>query len=217
MSDKLADLIAKWEHIAEHGDGTPLTGTFEFRCAMDRCAAELKLAVPAEGAQALVTVRDEALEEAAKVVDECNREGPYSAIGAASRIRELKCGEKRFHQSATPPATAAPAEPPKSLWPKDLTICKKCNRDMLTTRHAIDVHGEIVCLPNVSWKQQCDDDARKRQEEMAAPPSTPASEKGGAATPSNIPPFDPTQESGEHRADSQSTSASTPASREPDK
>jgi hypothetical protein len=32
-----------------------------------------------------ITVRDDALEEAAKVVDECNREGPYNAIGAAER------------------------------------------------------------------------------------------------------------------------------------
>lgn len=30
------------------------------------------------------------VEEAARVVDECNREGPYQAIGAASRIRALK-------------------------------------------------------------------------------------------------------------------------------
>ena len=31
-----------------------------------------------------------AIEVAAKIVDDCNREGPYNAIGAASRIRELK-------------------------------------------------------------------------------------------------------------------------------
>jgi hypothetical protein len=36
------------------------------------------------------TARDEVLEEAALVVDHCNREGPYNAIGAASRIRALK-------------------------------------------------------------------------------------------------------------------------------
>lgn len=34
--------------------------------------------------------RNAALEEAASVVDQCNREGPYNAIGAASRIRALK-------------------------------------------------------------------------------------------------------------------------------
>lgn len=31
-----------------------------------------------------------AIEVAASIVDECNREGPYQAIGAAKRIRELK-------------------------------------------------------------------------------------------------------------------------------
>lgn len=30
------------------------------------------------------------VERAAQVVDQCNKEGPYNAIGAASRIRALK-------------------------------------------------------------------------------------------------------------------------------
>lgn len=30
------------------------------------------------------------IERAAEVVDECNKEGPYQAIGAASRIRALE-------------------------------------------------------------------------------------------------------------------------------
>ena len=30
------------------------------------------------------------IERAAEVVDQCNREGPYNAIGAAARIRALK-------------------------------------------------------------------------------------------------------------------------------
>jgi ElaB/YqjD/DUF883 family membrane-anchored ribosome-binding protein len=34
-----------------------------------------------------------AIEAAAQIVDQCNREGPYNAIGAASRIRELKRGD----------------------------------------------------------------------------------------------------------------------------
>ena len=33
------------------------------------------------------------LERAAEVVDRCNREGPYNAIGAASRIRVLTVEE----------------------------------------------------------------------------------------------------------------------------
>lgn len=33
------------------------------------------------------------IERAAEVVDRCNREGPYNAIGAASRIRALKVVE----------------------------------------------------------------------------------------------------------------------------
>ena len=31
-----------------------------------------------------------AIEAAAKIIDDCNREGPYNAIGGARRIRELK-------------------------------------------------------------------------------------------------------------------------------
>lgn len=31
-----------------------------------------------------------AIEAAAKVIDDCNREGPYNAIGGARRIRKLK-------------------------------------------------------------------------------------------------------------------------------
>lgn len=33
------------------------------------------------------------IERAAQVVDQCNKEGPYNAIGAASRIRTLKVVE----------------------------------------------------------------------------------------------------------------------------
>ena len=33
---------------------------------------------------------NEAIEAAAKIIDECNREGPYNAIGGARRIRDLK-------------------------------------------------------------------------------------------------------------------------------
>ena len=44
-----------------------------------------------ESAQELMDVgRDGGLEDAACVVDQCNREGPYNAIGAAARIRALK-------------------------------------------------------------------------------------------------------------------------------
>jgi len=38
-------------------------------------------------------IRNDTLEEAAKVVDQCNREGPYNAIAAAKRIRALKSEE----------------------------------------------------------------------------------------------------------------------------
>lgn len=34
--------------------------------------------------------RDAIIERCAAVVDQCNREGPYEAIGAAKRIRALK-------------------------------------------------------------------------------------------------------------------------------
>lgn len=34
--------------------------------------------------------RDEVIEECARIIDQCNREGPYQAIAAAPRIRALK-------------------------------------------------------------------------------------------------------------------------------
>src|SRR5258706_14113476 len=37
-------LVERWEQTAEHGEGTPATDNFYFRCAMERCAAELKAA-----------------------------------------------------------------------------------------------------------------------------------------------------------------------------
>lgn len=35
-------------------------------------------------------VWNRAIEAAAKIIDDCNKEGPYNAIGGASRIRKLK-------------------------------------------------------------------------------------------------------------------------------
>ena len=35
------------------------------------------------------------IERAAEVVDRCNKEGPYNAIGAASRIRKLVVAETK--------------------------------------------------------------------------------------------------------------------------
>lgn len=48
--------------------------------------------------------------------------------------------------------------PVNSLWPENLTICPRCNRDMLHNKHAVDIWGNIVCLPNVSWKENCEAD-----------------------------------------------------------
>ena len=50
---------------------------------------------------------NEALEAAALVVDQCNREGPYNAIGAASRIRDLKNHAPHGHSSASDARDAA--------------------------------------------------------------------------------------------------------------
>lgn len=36
-----------------------------------------------------ITNAAEALEAAARIVEQCNREGPYNAVGAAARIRAL--------------------------------------------------------------------------------------------------------------------------------
>jgi hypothetical protein len=38
----MAELVTKWAEIAEHGEQTPMTDSFNFRCGMERCAAELE-------------------------------------------------------------------------------------------------------------------------------------------------------------------------------
>lgn len=42
---ELRALVEKWQEIAEHGEKTPVTDNFNFRCAMERCAAELEAAL----------------------------------------------------------------------------------------------------------------------------------------------------------------------------
>src|SRR5467141_670981 len=42
--EQAGQLVERWEKIAEHGEGTPATDNFYFRCPMERCAAELKAA-----------------------------------------------------------------------------------------------------------------------------------------------------------------------------
>ena len=65
--------------------------------------------------------RDEIIEQCAAVVDQCNREGPYMAIGAARRIRALKSqphearakvGEAPRHQRNVPSARSYAGAPP---------------------------------------------------------------------------------------------------------
>jgi hypothetical protein len=64
---------------------------------LDRARAYFaRVRKPSEGiftdltlAAEFAAVEREALERAAEIVDECNREGPYHAIGAAWRIRAL--------------------------------------------------------------------------------------------------------------------------------
>jgi hypothetical protein len=36
------------------------------------------------------------------------------------------------------------------MWPKDLTICQRCKRDMLEGNHALDYWGKVVCLKSRS-------------------------------------------------------------------
>jgi hypothetical protein len=45
---------------------------------------------PVEWTQLQKDIWNAAIEEAAKIIDQCNREGPYQAIAGARRIRELK-------------------------------------------------------------------------------------------------------------------------------
>lgn len=46
----------------------------------------------------LTSARQAAIEECAAIVDQCNHEGPYNAIGAASRIRKLALPDERGEQ-----------------------------------------------------------------------------------------------------------------------
>jgi hypothetical protein len=79
---------------------------------------------------------------------------------------------QRFHAAiAALAAATAERTPVKSLWPENLTICSRCNRDMLHNKHAVDIWGNIVCLPNVSWKEKCEADRQP------APPQPEAPEK----------------------------------------
>jgi hypothetical protein len=54
------------------------------------CEMTSKPFVPAMSDDASRVVWNAAIEAAAKIIDDCNREGPYNSIGGARRIRELK-------------------------------------------------------------------------------------------------------------------------------
>jgi hypothetical protein len=67
----------------------------------ERKPAELREAAPSSHTP------DQIVEACASIVDECNREGPYQAIGAAGRIRALKGMFVRIVQSPPAPSTSA--------------------------------------------------------------------------------------------------------------
>ena len=58
------------------------------------------------------------IERAAAVVDQCNREGPYNAIGAARRIRALKVSIPSFTAAARsrPCASNTITNGPAKTW-----------------------------------------------------------------------------------------------------
>lgn len=49
----------------------------------------------------LAADRNNIIEECALVVDQCNHEGPYQAIGAARRIRQLKSTSRQAPHSSS--------------------------------------------------------------------------------------------------------------------
>jgi hypothetical protein len=71
-------------------------------------------------------------------------------------IRHSNAAANTVDAHAFKPAQTREGGEPQSLWPKDLTICSKCKRDMLTNRHAVDIWGQVVCLPNISWREACE-------------------------------------------------------------
>src|SRR6266404_8587001 len=86
-------LVERWEKIAEHGEGTPATDNFYFRCAMERCAAELKAILrstaPSEQAGEYTKEMIEAMEERSKQ--------PQAASGGA--LRESFVSREEFNNS----------------------------------------------------------------------------------------------------------------------
>lgn len=56
----------------------------------NRTIEQIKKIVEGEDSHAAKLVWNAAIEAAAEVIDQCNKEGPYQAIAGAKRIRELK-------------------------------------------------------------------------------------------------------------------------------
>lgn len=64
-------------------------------------------------------------------------------------LKDGKCSVQPWHFARLREAESS-RKPSADLWPKDLTICPKCKRDTLSSRHELDWFGEIVCLREFS-------------------------------------------------------------------
>jgi hypothetical protein len=101
IADVLQNLFATRDALAKHdGDAIACLDSYShenqrFHDRIERLETELReekerAELWKEATGPIHAARNKAIEECAKVVDQCNHEGPYNAIGAASRIRALK-------------------------------------------------------------------------------------------------------------------------------
>jgi hypothetical protein len=89
-------------------------------------------------------VRNATLEEAANIVDQCNREGPYNAIGAAERIRARKS------------LKAASIRTPEAALVEALTKCRDRFREYQQL-HLAKMRSPIL---GVTWSNKISDENR---------------------------------------------------------
>ena len=87
LSERMANRVAV-EHLAMRRRSTPAMHLTALKAAYANQPGGDAIIFDLERAFSLG--HEFGVERAANVVDQCNREGPYNAIGAASRIRALK-------------------------------------------------------------------------------------------------------------------------------
>jgi len=150
-------LVERWEQIAEHGEGTPATDNFYFRCAMERCAAELKAALRAieqkggakvnEGSERRKRIRDLALESGEHRADsnQTSANHPQAAGGAALSAEniKLKIGSRFYDR-----------EPYSGAWDEPFNVaCEVLNAALAAHDQKVrrEVLEEAAHIAEVTW------------------------------------------------------------------